>query len=138
MPPRRSNATAAPRRASCAGGRCGRGPTCSTRSAAALQFPPYFGENADALDECLTDLEWLEADAYVLTVLDAVRVLDREGAEARHGFWEQLRDAAAEWGRNGKAFRVVAQCTADEEAGLRAGWSRPGLSGATLRIDEQR
>jgi len=46
--------------------------------AAALQFPPYFGENWDALDECLTDMEWLPAEAYVLVVLDAKHLLDRE------------------------------------------------------------
>ena len=87
---------------------------------AALQFPPYFGENGDALDECLNDLEWLGADAYVLTILDAACVLDREGGEARRGFWEQLQDTAKEWGQRGKPFRVVVQCTAEEEAGLRA------------------
>jgi Barstar (barnase inhibitor) len=87
---------------------------------AALQFPPYFGENGNALDECLNDLEWLEADAYVLTVLDAASVLDREGGEARRAFWEQLKDAANEWGRQAKPFRVVVQCTAEEEAALRA------------------
>jgi len=39
--------------------------------AAALQFPYYFGENWPAFDECLTDLDWLEGDAYLLLVHDA-------------------------------------------------------------------
>ena len=43
--------------------------------AAAWQFPPYFGENWDALDECLADLEWLRASAYVLFVADALLLL---------------------------------------------------------------
>jgi len=94
---------------------------------AALQFPPYFGENSNALDECITDLEWLEADSYSLTILDAACVLDEERPLEDRIFWEQLRDAAHEWGkpknedvpRPAKSFRVVAQCTAEEEAGLR-------------------
>ena len=96
--------------------------------AAALQFPPYFGENWNALDECLADLEWLPADAYSLTILDAVHLLDREPPEVRQTFWDVLGRAAGEWSRPGgsmprpaKAFRVVVQCTAEEEAHVRAG-----------------
>ena len=95
--------------------------------AAVLQFPPYFGENWDALDECLADLEWLHADACALTILDAVRLLDGEGAEPRRAFWEMTERVAREWGRPAdestarpvRAFRVVVQCTTEEEARLR-------------------
>jgi hypothetical protein len=94
---------------------------------AALQFPPYFGENTNALEECIIDLEWLEADAYVLTILDAVRVLDRATPADGPIFWDILREAAEEWGRPvtegvprpARVFRVVAHCSAEEEAGLR-------------------
>src|ERR1051326_1670912 len=43
--------------------------------AAALQFPSYFGENWNALDECLNDLEWLPGDAYVLVFERSPEVL---------------------------------------------------------------
>ena len=45
---------------------------------AALQFPYYFGENWAALEECINDLSWLPGDAYVVIVMDALFVLNRE------------------------------------------------------------
>src|SRR6516225_3387906 len=43
--------------------------------AAALQFPSYFGENWNALDECLSDLEWLAGDACLLVFERAPELL---------------------------------------------------------------
>ncbi|MEV4813089.1 barstar family protein [Micromonospora avicenniae] len=34
----------------------------------ALLFPGYFGWNWDALSECLRDLNWLPAEAYLIVV----------------------------------------------------------------------
>lgn len=50
--------------------------------AAAMQMPTHFGENWDALADCLNDLAWLRADAVVLVVLDAGRLLDGDTAAA--------------------------------------------------------
>jgi RNAse (barnase) inhibitor barstar len=101
---------------------------------AALQFPPYFGENLNALDECLADLEWLPADAYVLVVLNAAQVLDQDRPEAKRAFWEVLEGAAREWGqpahgqgaRPPRPFRVLLQCTQEEENRVRAHWPAAG------------
>ncbi len=60
--------------------------------AAAWQFPPYFGENWDAADECINDLEWLPADHYVITVTDAHLLLKDERPEALRMFLEIVRD----------------------------------------------
>lgn len=46
--------------------------------------PPYFGENWDAFDECLNDLEWLNGECAALILLDAEELLqDADPAEAR-------------------------------------------------------
>jgi hypothetical protein len=37
-------------------------------TARVMQFPPYFGHNWDALEDCLTDLSWLHADGFVLLI----------------------------------------------------------------------
>jgi len=36
--------------------------------ATALKFPEWFGDNWDALEDCLTDLSWLRARGYVLVL----------------------------------------------------------------------
>jgi RNAse (barnase) inhibitor barstar len=44
--------------------------------AAAFQFPSYFGENWDAFDECLADLNWLPFGAgYVVVITESEQVL---------------------------------------------------------------
>lgn len=37
----------------------------------AMLFPDYFGNNWDALEECLRDMEWIPAKGYVLLVHNA-------------------------------------------------------------------
>ncbi len=39
-----------------------------------LQFPEYFGNNWDALDECLADLSWLPAGGYVVCFYGAEQI----------------------------------------------------------------
>jgi hypothetical protein len=45
--------------------------------AAALQFPPYFGESGDASEECLSDLEWLPDEGLVRFVTGTDLVLEK-------------------------------------------------------------
>lgn len=40
-----------------------------------FKFPSYFGNNWDAFHDCMTDLEWLEADAYALYVIHFEQLL---------------------------------------------------------------
>ncbi|MEV0293381.1 barstar family protein [Nocardia sp. NPDC050710] len=78
--------------------------------AAAFQFPYYFGENKDAFDECLRDLDDFIGDApgYVVVVRDSADLLDEEPVE-RDWFTEAMRDCADYWIRRDVVFRVVLQ-----------------------------
>jgi hypothetical protein len=40
-----------------------------------LEFPPYFGQNWDAFEECINDLEWLDGKAFILVIDDADALL---------------------------------------------------------------
>jgi RNAse (barnase) inhibitor barstar len=74
------------------------GRTLSTREdlflslARSLSFPGYFGENWDALDECLADLGWLEAPKVLLVIREAEHVLEAVPGE-RATFLEILAGA---------------------------------------------
>src|SRR5437588_13069294 len=67
--------------------------------AAAWQFPLYFGENWDATLDCLSDLSWLRAGAYVFCVADAGRLLEGAPAEEAQRFLALVNDSASRWNR---------------------------------------
>ncbi len=63
---------------------------------AALQFPDYYGENWDAMDECITDLAWVPADCYLIYLPKVEEVLPND--EKGFGiFLSVLSDAAKAW-----------------------------------------
>ena len=92
--------------------------------AAALQFPSYFGENWDALDECIADLEWLPPGAgYVLYVLHADQVLADETSWSIGVFVRVLNKAITEWAT---------------EVALGEWWDRPPIPfNVVLQVDPQ-
>jgi hypothetical protein len=57
------------------GKECGSKEALLAEFARALEFPSYFGQNWDALEDCLTDLEWLGGDSFVFIVLNGDTVL---------------------------------------------------------------
>jgi len=65
-------------------------------ASAAMDFPPYFGYNWDAFEECIRDLAWAPAQGYVL-LYDRVWQM----ALPDHGAWQVacaiLTDAVAYW-----------------------------------------
>lgn len=59
----------------------------------AFEFPQYFGWNWDALNDCLRDLKWLPANAYVVVIDHAGDVLAAD-RERRRTLFRILRRAA--------------------------------------------
>ena len=62
-----------------------------------FQFPDYFGENLNALDECLTDLEWLPSAGYLLSIKNAEYLLKEEADDIFEGLLSILKNAGEEW-----------------------------------------
>ena len=58
--------------------------------ASALQFPHYFGDNWDALEECLGDLGWIDSDHLTLLITN-VDMLLSSGRKDLVTFLEILR-----------------------------------------------
>ena len=62
----------------------------------AMHFPKEFGHNWDALEDHLTDLEWVDADGYVI-YFDHLDAFVEGQAEHFRTLLEILRDAVASW-----------------------------------------
>jgi RNAse (barnase) inhibitor barstar len=74
--------------------------------ATALRFPSDFGHNWDALEECLTDMEWADADSYVI-YYDHIDGLLSAHPDQFETFVEICRDAVASWKEDGTAMVVL-------------------------------
>jgi hypothetical protein len=100
-----------------------------SEASATLQFPPYFGENWDAFFDCVTDLSWLRADALVLGVLDAGRLLEAAPAEAAKCA-AVLTETVRHWSGPPKPrpFHVVFQAAPAEAAMTEKRWHALGLT----------
>jgi RNAse (barnase) inhibitor barstar len=101
--------------------------------AAALQFPPYFGANADALNDCLCDLAWFHAVAFVVCFLDADQVLKHANADETKKIVSVLQNVVRHWsspprGQKATPFHVVFQTTPEHAAGTIKHWRSAGLS----------
>ena len=75
------------------------------RIAAALGFPAWFGDNWDALYDCLTDLSWRPGQGWVL-ILDNVHDLRRAAPPVLDTALAIMADAAVAWGERGLPLRV--------------------------------
>jgi RNAse (barnase) inhibitor barstar len=81
-------------------------------AARAMDFPRWFGANWDAFADCVSDLEWAPADAYL------VLLGDMQGFAARaprdfHTALEVLEAAAQFWNEKGVPFHVLVAAETD-------------------------
>ncbi len=115
------------------GRRCRTKGPCLEALARLWSFPDYFDPNWDALEECLTDLEWLPADGYLLLIQHADALLTDATPEDRRTLLQILRGAGRHWGaptedRPAKPFRTLL-VAATNPATVRTRWGIPLWSG---------
>ena len=74
--------------------------------ATVLRFPNHFGQNWDALEECLTDLEGVDGDGYLI-YFDHIDGLLSAHPDQFATFVEIVRDAVESWKEDGEAMVVL-------------------------------
>jgi len=69
-----------------------------------LNFPDYFGDNWDALEECINDLEWLKSKNMVILISNITHIKAKEFLKT---FIDILVDAHNHWSQEKIDFSVV-------------------------------
>jgi len=62
-----------------------------------MSFPSYCGQNWDAIEECLTDLEWLPCEGWILVFTNAINILIKEKPTELNILLDMLNDVGNEW-----------------------------------------
>ena len=75
-------------------------------AAAAMQFPSHFGNNWDALYDCLTDLDWVDADGYVIYFDHTDAFADHHESQLETVI-ELFQDAVDFWKGEGRSMLVL-------------------------------
>ncbi|WP_270164503.1 barstar family protein [Paenibacillus sp. SYP-B4298] len=90
---------------------------------AVYQFPYYFSANWNSFEECINDLAWLQADAYIMCISNAENLLQLSNSDF-DSFTSILADSVREWqdGRNLGAvvtsstpFNIIFHCAKENE-----------------------
>ena len=81
-----------------------------------FEFPDYFGGNTDAFLECIRDLDWYEADGYIVVIEDGDELLADETHEAGWFIdlmesvgksWSEPVEEGEAWDRPSKPFHTI-------------------------------
>jgi hypothetical protein len=76
----------------------------------AMSFPDYFGHNWDALEECITDLNWLPASGWVL-LIDHPVFLIAHHPDDWSTFFEILQSTVEYWSEKSRTFYAILRNT---------------------------
>jgi RNAse (barnase) inhibitor barstar len=87
------------------------------RAARALKFPDWFGKNWDALNDCLTDLSWLNGRGWVI-IFENSKDLAARKPQVFHSAVEVFQAANDYWRQTGKPFWVLFHGPSDWVTGL--------------------
>lgn len=88
-----------------------------------LKFPSYFSYNWASFDECINDLEWLDAKSYVIVLNNVEKICNIEKEDIKI-FFKILNETASEWnfGRNyddfptdPTPFHIILKCNSSFE-----------------------
>ena len=104
--------------------------------ATVFQFPDYFGDNCHALNECITDLDWLPAEGYLFVIKNSASLLIEESDDDDlESLLYLLSEAGKEWAtpvnigewwdREGLPFHTILQISEDEMPGFQSRLEKP-------------
>jgi RNAse (barnase) inhibitor barstar len=113
--------------------------------AAAFQFPLYFGENSNALEDLLTELTWMDiSKGLVIVITEPEQLLANENAAEEvpeliellvraKEYWNSSADIGEGWQRPAAPtpFSIVLGQTRDPEA-VRSMWELHGAMTGTV------
>jgi RNAse (barnase) inhibitor barstar len=68
-------------------------------------FPEYYGTNWDALEDCLRDMEWVEARGFVI-LFEQFKAYVENSPDKFDETLDIFKDAADHWRDEGKLFAV--------------------------------
>jgi RNAse (barnase) inhibitor barstar len=75
-------------------------------AAVAMKFPDHFGKNWDAFYDCLTDMEWVESNGYVIYFDHTDGFADHHESQLETVI-ELFQDAVDFWKGDGKSMLVL-------------------------------
>jgi RNAse (barnase) inhibitor barstar len=63
----------------------------------AFHFPDYFGENMDAVWDCIRDLEWIDKEDYALVIINYDNFLIGESSETKDSIVDFINKVKGDW-----------------------------------------
>jgi hypothetical protein len=94
--------------------------SCFSEIKRAFSFPDYFGNNLNAVRDCLTDDNIMRGDAFIVVISDAELLLQHIGYDSMNGLldafvfagneWARPVNVGEPWDRPAKPFHTILQC----------------------------